>query len=203
MKLIPVDKTNFEAAIAIQREIFAPEDEDGTLNFLSSIDPEIYAKIYGSEPIEDFVQYFLAQVNEDFVGVSGLYTEEADPESIWLAWFGILPKFRGQGLGEELLLKTIELAQSEKYSRFKNFRLYTDFDMNHNAVNLYEKLGFTGEKYTAEDLDYDCRIYSKSLIGEKVTPWNNRNLNLTAQVALEHLDRDEIQKILNDFKNNL
>lgn len=42
----------------------------------------------------------------------------------------------------------MELA---KQKGFKMMRLYTDAIDNANAIKLYEKLGFVGEKYSAED----------------------------------------------------
>ena len=55
-----------------------------------------------------------------------------------LAWIGILPELRGQGLGTRLLCEVIEAchqAQTEKIT------LYTDTSVG--AQTLYHKLGFT------------------------------------------------------------
>ena len=84
---------------------------------------------------------------------------------------------------------------------FKYMRLYTDFVDNHNAINLYEQEGFVGEKYTAEKLSYDCRIYSKSLENEYVSFWNNKNLNLSYQSRLDHMDDDKIKEIIKMYDN--
>ena len=82
---------------------------------------------------------------------------------------------------------------------FKNMRLYTDYVDNHNAIKLYEKEGFVGEKYTLEKLPYDCRIYSKSLVDDKVSLWNNKDLELSYQTDLDHMNQEKINAILKKY----
>lgn len=62
---------------------------------------------------------------------------------------------------------------------------------------------FFGEKYTREELDYDCRIYSLSLIDKKVPLWNNRNLGLTHQTELDHMDKEQIKAIFDNYDSFL
>ena len=86
---------------------------------------------------EDYhVKYFLAKINNDFVGITGLYYY--DSNDAWLAWFGILEEYRNKGLGKILLRTTCELAAS---MNFKNMRIYTDYVELHDACLLYEKNG--------------------------------------------------------------
>jgi len=84
----------------------------------------------------------------------------------------------------------------------KTLRLYTDETSMQDAVNLYKKMGFVGEKYTKEPLDYNCYIYSKSLSNEEVTLWNNRFLGLEDQSSFEREDREFKERIFNIYKNN-
>ena len=74
---------------------------------------------------------------------------------------------------------------------FKSMRLYTSFLDNQDAIKMYEKEGFIGEKYTAEKLSYDCRIYSKSLVSDTVDLWNNKDLNLGHQSELDHMNDEK------------
>lgn len=189
MELILVDKHNYKKAIEIQRMIFPKED--GALNILASLDKNLFIETTGLDYVDDHVKYYLAKVDDNYIGITGIYYYDSD--NAWLGWFGILKEFRNKGLGRELLRNTVSKAKS---MNFKNMRLYTDFVDNHDAINLYEKEGFIGEKYTLEKLSYDCRIYSKSLINDDVNLWNNKNLNLTYQSSLDHMNRDDVNKII-------
>lgn len=84
---------------------------------------------------------------------------------------------------------------------FETMRLYTDAVGNATAIKLYEKMGFVGEKYSAEQLSYDCRIYSKSLDNKKVDLWNNKMLGLSHQSELEQIPKERMAEILNMYEN--
>lgn len=62
-------------------------------------------------------------------------------------------------------------------------------------------MGFVGEKYLAEELTYDCYIYSKTLT-EKNIPWNNRNLQLSGQSALEKINNERKEAIYREYEKN-
>lgn len=192
MDLVLVDKNNYKKAIEIQKLIFP--NENGTLNILASLNRQWFINNTGLNYVDDHVQYYLAKVDDIYVGITGLYYYDSD--NAWLGWFGILPEYRHQGLGRRLLRKTIHLATT---MNFKYMRLYTDFIANYDAIILYEKEGFVGEKYTCEKLQYDCRIYSKSLTDHPVDLWNNQNLNLSYQSELECLSKLKIDQIINMY----
>lgn len=198
MKLIPVDKTNYKEAIETQRSVFP--HEDGTLNILASLDRSLFQKITGFSYPDDHVKYYLAEVDYKHIGITGLYYYGFAPESAWLAWYGVLEEYRGQGFGKELLAETQALAS---FKGFKYMRLYTDVAENRTAVKLYEKAGFVGEKYTAEKLAYDCWIYSKSLDGSIVPKWNNRKLDLEYQSELDQMNSAQIQEIIKAYDSVL
>ena len=189
MELIFVDKNNYKDAIAVQRKIFP--NENGTLNILASLDREMFMEKTGIYYVDDHVKYYLAKVNNEYVGITGIYYYDLD--NAWLAWFGIIDEYRNKGLGKKLLRKTLEIAAS---MNFKSMRLYTSFLDNQDAIKMYEKEGFIGEKYTAEKLSYDCRIYSKSLVSDTVDLWNNKDLNLGHQSELDHMNDEKINEIL-------
>ena len=196
MELVLVDKSNYKEAIKIQNSIFPKEN--GALNILASLDRELFIKSTGLNYEDDHVKYYLAKIDDKFVGITGIYYYDLD--SAWLAWYGILKEYRKKGIGRELLRKTIALVTSMD---FKYMRLYTDFVDNHDAIKLYEKEGFIGEKYTFEKLAYDCRIYSKSLIDSNINLWNNKNLNLSYQSELDHMNDDKIKEIIKMYDNML
>ena len=196
MELVLVDKSNYKEAIKIQNSIFPKEN--GALNILASLDRELFIKSTGLNYEDDHVKYYLAKIDDKFVGITGIYYYDLD--SAWLAWYGILKEYRKKGIGRELLRKTIALVTS---MGFKYMRLYTDFVDNHDAIKLYEKEGFIGEKYTFEKLAYDCRIYSKCLIDSNINLWNNKNLNLSYQSELDHMNDDKIKEIIKMYDNML
>ena len=193
MKFILVDFTNYKKAIEIQNKIFPKED--GTINILASLDRDLFKKKTGMDYEDDNVKYYIAYENNEAIGITGLYYY--DNVSAWLGWFGVLPDKRRKSYGKRILEKTMELARQKG---FKTMRLYTDAIENADAIKLYKKMGFVGEKYFAEELLYDCYIYSKSLCNEKVDLWNNKKLGLAYQSQLDHLSKKEIKEILNMYE---
>ena len=189
MEFVLVDFTNYKKAIEIQNKIF-PE-EDGTVNILASLDRNLFIEKTGMNYVDDHVKYYIVYDNNEEVGITGLY--HYDNESAWLPWFGVLPNKRRKSYGKKILLKTIDMA---KQRGFKTMRLYTDRVENAIAIKLYEKIGFVGEKYSAEKLTYDCYIYSKSLCDRQVELWNNKVLGLSYQSQLDHLSKEKVEEIL-------
>ena len=189
MELVLVDFTNYKKAIEIQNNIFPKED--GTLNILASLDRELFIQRTGIDYEDDNVKYYIVYDNGEEIGITGLYYY--DNVSAWLAWFGVLPNMRRKHYGKRIWLQTMELARQKG---FEIMRLYTDAIDNADAIKLYKKLGFVGEKYSAEELTYDCYIYSKSLCDEQVKLWNNKLLGLSYQSQLDHLSKDKIEEIL-------
>lgn len=108
MQLILVDRSNYKEAIKIQRDIFP--NEDGALNILASLDRELFQKISGLSYPDDHVKYYLAENNHEYVGITGLYYYNFDPESTWLGWYGILKQYRRQGFGKKLLEKNSRIS---------------------------------------------------------------------------------------------
>ena len=195
MRLELVDYTNYKKAIEMQKEIF-PE-EDGTMNILASLNRSLFMQKTELYYEDDHVRYYIAYSGNEAVGITGMYYYDNDPASAWLAWFGVLPDKRRRHYGEKILEQTMELA---KQKGFEIMRLYTDAISNADAIKLYKKLGFTGEKYSAEKLSYDCHIYSKNLHGKKAEPWNNRVLGLSYQSELEHIPKEKISEILESYE---
>lgn len=198
MELIMVTKDNYKEAIKIQKEIFP--SENGTLNILASLDRETFIKNTKVEYIDDHIKYYLAKDNDNYIGITGLYYYNFDKDSAWIGWYGVLNEYRNKGLGKELLKETATLARNKG---FKYLRLYTDYIENYNAVKLYESMGFIGEKYNIEKLEYDCRIYSLSLTDESVPLWNNRLLGLSHQSELDHMREEQINEIYNKYEELL
>ena len=177
IKFERITNKNLELACQIQNEIF-PE-EDARQNFVEQINKDPYRKEQ---------DYRIVYVNNEPIGVTGIYSYNEYPNDAWLGWFGILNKYRKKGYGKDTLEKTIDLAKEKGY---KSFRIYTDEYAN-EAHKLYEKLGFMKEVYDRDDdkdeyFIADIYIYSKSLINEKVELWNNKLLGLKEQGRKENM----------------
>ena len=189
-----VDFSNAFEAIDVQRSIF---DEDGLLNILDSLDHAIFISLTNLPYPDDNVKYYLAYLNQQPIAITGLYYYPDYPDDMWLAWFGVLPDYQGHGYGKKVLKWSMETALSKGK---KNFRLYTDESNMSIAVNLYKSFGFIGEKYSGEELDYDCYLYSKSLTSDKVDLWNNKFLGLANQSSFEREDDAFKERIFNIYK---
>ncbi|MDE6141192.1 MAG: GNAT family N-acetyltransferase [Bacilli bacterium] len=189
-----VDFSNALEAIDVQRDIF---EEDGLLNILDSLDYNLFISLTNLSYPDDHVKYYLAYLNNKPIAITGFYHYPDYPDDMWLAWFGVLPEYQGRGYGKEVLKWSMKKALSEGK---KNLRLYTDETNMSTAVNLYKNFGFIGEKYIGEELDYDCYIYSKSLISDEVELWNNKFLGLANQSSFEREDDDFKEKIFNIYK---
>lgn len=189
-----VDFKNALEAIELQRKIFP---EDGLLNILASLDRTLFEKESGLTYPDDHVKYYLAYLSGVPIGITGLYYQSGDIEEMWVAWFGVLKEYRNKGYGTDILNWTMEevLRQGRK-----TLRLYTDMIECGDAITLYEKLGFHGEKYSAEELSYDCYIYSKSLIDEEINLWNNQFLGLAQQSSYEQIDDEFKEKLFGKYK---
>lgn len=160
-----MDKDRLQLAYEIQKEIF-PEALD-YVHFLETLESdnvdEVWIAFEGDAPI----------------GISGVYTVDTDPQSIWLSWLGVLPQYRGQGYGTKILLQSIE--KCKEFGQFKYVRLYTSETGNASALPLYNAKMDLCERYENSDDDSmggTALIYSSSLTDEKVTPWNNRYLGI-------------------------
>ena len=160
---------NLQLVCKIQNEIF-PE-ENAKQNYVE--------QIQGNSCKKELV-YYIAYLDKEPIGITGLYSYHEYPENAWLGWFGILEKYRHNGYGGSVLDKTIALAKEKGYTKF---RLYTD-EYAKAAHRLYKSRGFIEELYDNEDDKYfnaKIYIYSLSLTEEPIDLWNNKILGLKKQ----------------------
>lgn len=166
LQYIKVDLTNFDIAFNIQKQIWPNSPDYNTF-----VDK---AKNYS----ESNVSYIVFYQNSP-IGITGVYTEEIDKESIWLDWFGVLEAYRGNGFGKKILLDTIEYCKN--LNQFKFFRLDTTYFEGRPAIFLYDNVMTFKEEYTIEDTDtikHHWLIYTYSFNGIHKY-WNNQYLGLS------------------------
>jgi ribosomal protein S18 acetylase RimI-like enzyme len=166
-KTLIIDENLVDLALKLFIDIF-PDEEilgfDGYDNWFTA-----------SIGKDDFHYWIHFNEEDKPVGLSGLYVENADKESAWLGWFGVLPKYRRMGYATEMIRHFEESARAEG---FKHARLYTNTD-NTAARAFYEKNGYKAEEFHGNVPDFiigDIILYSKPLEGEFV-PWNDRYLD--------------------------
>ena len=123
-----VRKENINMAINIQHELFPMEN--GSEDFKEAIHNKMPDYLF-------LKQYWLAKINNKYIGIYGLYSYKFEPKDAWLGWFGVVENERRKGYGTSILKFTMQKA---KQLGFENFRLYTDEEDNANAVKLYKKL---------------------------------------------------------------
>lgn len=172
-----ITNDNLEIACKVQNEIF-PE-EDARQNFIEQINNDPYRKEQ---------DYSIVYLDEEPIGVTGIYSYNEYPDDAWLGWFGILEKYRKYGYGGKVLDMTINIAKEKGY---KTFRLYTD-EYATSAHKLYESRGLVKELYDREDdkdeyFIADIYIYSISLTSEEVKLWDNKRLGLKEQGEKENM----------------
>jgi len=165
LKYIKVNKENFETAYNIQKQIWV--DEPDFNNFKQKSESRTKDNI-------SWIVYY----NDTPIGITGVFTEDFDSETIWLDWYGVLPKYRKNGFGKKILLDTIEYCK--KLEKYEYLRLDTTYWDGRPAIFLYDSVMSFKEKYTAEDekVSHNWWIYTYSLKGKKDL-WNNRYIGLS------------------------
>ena len=115
----------------------------------------------------------------EFIGISGIYVEKADPKSAWLGWLGVVPEHRRERFGTRMLNA---FADECRDRGFRFARLYTN-ENNTAAREFYKFNGFKEEKFVGEAPDYVLNggpvwIYSRSLYPYEECPdWGDRHLD--------------------------
>jgi ribosomal protein S18 acetylase RimI-like enzyme len=112
-----------------------------------------------------FWQVYLVKLDEQVVGITGLYQPvNSPPNIVWLGWFGVRPSFRRSHLGTAIIEQTKKLAIDYN---FQELWLFTD-QKNYIAQKFYEnqkfhKLGSAQElecqdTFKLTDLIFQCNL---------------------------------------------
>ena len=167
IKLVEITEDNIKMALEIEHKIFPKYN--ARANYYDSLK-------------SDKITFFLLFTNNEYIGISGVYSYENDHENAWLGFFGLKEEYRGKGFGKEAL----ELTENYAIERgFKFMRLFTDKYDNMEAIDFYRSQGYTFENYDCKQEDlrgmFQVVIGSKSISDLKVKKWNNKFLNITKQ----------------------
>ena len=115
-------------------------DEYEKKNLIASLFPNRFKEVYLKNEIRE-MEYFVYLVDDEVVGVVGLYSEIEDNEDeCWLGWFCVDKKYRNQKIGKKLFEYALNLA---KQRNKKTLYIYTyDTKMYQKAILMYQKYGF-------------------------------------------------------------
>jgi GNAT superfamily N-acetyltransferase len=126
---------------------------------------------------EDF--WIAKSSDSQCVGIVGLYAFFDYPKDAWLDWFGVLPKYRREGMGKVIL--NFAKTQAKK-NGFETLRLWTDDSDNRDAIEFYKKNGMQIEQYeNPDDVHYqdgNTVILSISLTDKTLIHWSNKKIYL-------------------------
>ncbi len=95
-----------------------------------------YCGIIDKEVEHCYWRKWLIRSGGKTVGMCGLYSMENDENELWIGWFGILPGFRGNGIGQDVLEQMIMHAKTIGCKRILSYVI------TEKALNFYYKSGF-------------------------------------------------------------
>jgi len=105
------------------------------------------------------LEYFVMIDTEknNVIGLTGIYTEVKDNENAcWLGWFCLEESYRGQGLSNDLLEFSINIA---KQKNKKYLHLYTSDSTSYiPTIALYKKYHFTIYDRDGRDIYYKLNL---------------------------------------------
>lgn len=120
--LIEANSENIEEIVALREKVFGDCHEDAL---------SIASNTFGSDKRKQYV-FSLSGQN---VGIVSVFFEDTEAS---IHGFGIIPEYRGKGLGKEMLLQITKNLISEGY---KDIIIEVD-SKNQAAFELYKKCGF-------------------------------------------------------------
>ena len=93
---------------------------------------------------------------------------------IWIAWFGILPKFRRQNIATQTIKDFCEFWRKKGYN---NLRLYSYCKKFYKpAINFYRKNMDIEENYNYNYKNEKILIFTKNLNKSHYEKWNNKDI---------------------------
>lgn len=138
IKFVLINKENIEGAISLVKEIFPYEYKNGI--FL----PEEEYRLSLEPSRVNLQQFFTVTYEGQPVGITGynFNYQNYKHNELWLGYFGVKEKFRSNGLGKKIILKTLELMKKFN-SNLKTIKLWTsNREQEKSSHHLYRCVGF-------------------------------------------------------------
>lgn len=167
-------------ALYLKRIQFKSEVEEVKKMFLSIFPEEKYHVDDCIEAFEDSIigndidrqlDYYLVENDDgETIGLTGIYAQNRD--EAWLGWFGILPKYRNNGLGRKVLTRTLELMRVLGYT---TMRLYSDPMADVYACELYASMGFVMDsKYDEKTITMKYDLIGSGHFNKTIPDWKGK-----------------------------
>lgn len=164
-----LSKENIKEAAKLQYEIF----------YKSSAYSVYKSKVTGKN--KTLYMAYIAYIENEPIGVTGIYEIPEYSDTVWLSWFGLKKEYRKLGYGKQIFDYTIKIAKTlnRKYLRLYTFEIWND-----EAQEFYKKNMDMGEYYFNENeheniFEGKPKIFSISLCDEKVELWDNKFINIS------------------------
>lgn len=172
MKLQPLQAETLLATQQVAAELF-PWEHEHQLALPAALHPQRHAAFFaerGLASVRCWTMRPAVGAVAEVAGLATLYGYQAQPEELWLAWFGITPRVRGRGIGSRLLDWVIQQARNEGR---RTLRLWTTDEAEYAAaVGLYTQRGFKSELAPAlPGEDWRTLVLSLGLDGRDAVSW--------------------------------
>jgi GNAT superfamily N-acetyltransferase len=150
--------------------VLFPWEREHQLALAAAADPIGHASFLSRNRLDSVRCWTVGTAGYDVSGIAALYGYRAQPDELWLAWFGLLPHARGDGRGGKMLDWLIALARTEGR---RTLRLWTTDEPEYACAKaLYFRRGFVAEDHPAlPGEDWKTFVFSLSLDGQPSTPW--------------------------------
>ncbi len=170
MNFQPLVAEHLTVTQKVAAELF-PWEREHTLALAAAVAPLEHVDFYLSHRLAS-VRCWTTHVNQGPVcGMATLYGYQAQPDEVWLAWFGLLPEARGVGAGAKLLDWLITEARAEGRHAL---RLWTTDEAEYaRATQLYIRRGFIPELQPGlPGEEWRTFVFSLGLDGHPAIPWS-------------------------------
>ena len=170
MHLEPLATATLAATQQVAAALF-PWEQEHTEALAASLAPDAHAAFFATRRLAS-VRCWTAHLGASPVlGLATLYGYRAQPDELWLAWFGLVPAARGQRGGAKLLDWLIAHARAEGR---RTLRLWTTDEPEYDAaLRLYASRGFTAEDHPALPGEtWRTLVLSRSLHHIPAIPWS-------------------------------
>lgn len=172
MNFQPLDAEHLASTQRVAAELF-PWEHEHQAALAAAVAPNQHAGFFAQRRLSS-VRCWAVKVGGagPVCGLATLYGYQAQPNELWLAWFGLLPIARGCGRGSKLLDWLIASAREE---RRHTLRLWTTDEPEYaRATQLYLARGFVGEEQPALPGEaWRTIVYSLGLDGHTAIPWSS------------------------------
>lgn len=170
LTVYPVTAENVHTAIDIAATGFPGELPEVVRSFMSSLEAD-HSKwtLSGAEDMLN-LKYIMLYVDGKPVGVTGLYSLRVNPGEAWYGWVALDPRYRGYGLGDQIIDSVETLARQEGYETLRAWSVdIPRFDAMHRK---FRQQGYVEERVRGHQHGLGgYLVFSRNLNGGRPTPY--------------------------------